>query len=120
MLIGPISDTVDILDQLKKNNQVNLFALTNWSAETFPVALERYDFLQWFQGIVVSGNEKCIKPNAKIYEVILERFNLNAAECLFIDDNKLNVRGALAQGMQSIWFESSSKLRSDLKSLDLL
>ncbi len=120
MLIGPISQTVDILSQLKTNNQVNLFALTNWSVETFPVALDRYDFLKWFQGIVVSGEEKCIKPDAKIYKILLDRYHLNAEECLFIDDNKQNVRGALALGIQSIWFESSSKLKTDLKSLDVL
>ena len=58
MLGGPVNETVEILHLLKQLNKYNLYALTNWSAETFPVALERYDFLKWFDGIVMSGEEK--------------------------------------------------------------
>ena len=87
MLVGPISGTVEILSILKQRRSHRLFALTNWSAETFPIALEKYEFLQYFEGIVVSGEEKTKKPESKIYSTLLDRYTLIAEECLFIDDN---------------------------------
>jgi 2-haloacid dehalogenase len=94
MLGGPIQDSVLLLDKLKKANTHQLYALTNWSAEAFPVALQRYDFLQHFEGILVSGEEKMRKPFPKIYELILDRYKLNAEKSVFIDDNLDNVLGA--------------------------
>ena len=70
MLGGPIKEGVAILNKLKQANTCKLYALTNWSGETFPVALQRYDFLQHFEGIVVSGTEKTRKPFTKIYDII--------------------------------------------------
>lgn len=120
MLGGAIEPSVDILQRLKQKNEFNLFALTNWSAETFPVAKQRYAFLSWFQGIVVSGEERCIKPDRKIYQTLFDRYKLDPQACLFIDDNRHNVAGALSVGMPALWFESPVKLESQLKELDLL
>jgi len=96
-----------------------LYALTNWSAETFPVAIQRYDFLRHFEGIVVSGTEKTRKPFAKIYEIILERYQLNASTCVFIDDNLENVEGAKAIGMKAIQFKNSQQLANELNHLGI-
>ena len=117
MLGGPIEGTVDILRDLKDGGQYPLYALTNWSAETFPYAQERYGFLQTFEGILVSGEEGMIKPARKIYELLLDRFNIEAATSVFIDDSLKNVKGAEAVGMQAIHFQSPTQLRADLRQL---
>ena len=120
MLGGAIDPTVDILKEIHDNNRHNLYALTNWSNETFPVALERYDFLQIFEGIVVSGKEMCKKPDQRIYRILLDRFGLKPNESLFIDDNKRNVQAALQLGIQALWFDTPEKLRLDLKEMHIL
>jgi len=119
MLGGPINDSVDLLSNLKRNNTHNLFALTNWSSETFPIALERFDFLSWFQGIVVSGHEKCIKPDRKIYQILLDRYSLKAENSVFIDDNKRNVAGALSIGMKAIHYKDTPSLKESLSELGI-
>ena len=115
MLGGPIHETVSILRSLKETNKYKLYALTNWSAETFPVALQRYDFLQWFDGIVMSGEEKTRKPFPEIYQVLLGRFNVNPSEVIFIDDSLRNIEGAKAVGIDGIHFQSPEQLLSELK-----
>ncbi|MEP6596395.1 MAG: HAD family phosphatase [Ginsengibacter sp.] len=115
MLGGPIHETVSILRSLKETNKYKLYALTNWSAETFPVALQRYDFLQSFDGIVMSGEEKTRKPFPEIYQVLLNRFNVNPSEAIFIDDSLRNVKGAEAVGIDSIHFQSPQQLLHELK-----
>lgn len=120
MLGGAIDPTVAILKEINDNNRHNLYALTNWSNETFPVALERYDFLQIFEGIVVSGKEMCKKPDQRIYRILLDRFGLKPNESLFIDDNKRNVQAALQLGIQALWFDTPEKLRLDLKEMHIL
>ena len=117
MLGGPIKDTVSVLNELKKDNNYNLYALTNWSAELFPIALERYDFLQHFEGIVVSGAEKTRKPFAKIYEITLERYNITPQKAVFIDDNVDNVEAAIQLGIKGIHFTSAKQLKDDLTTL---
>lgn len=117
MLGDAIAPTVDILRRLREHNTVRLYALTNWSHETFPVALERFDFLQWFEGIVVSGHEKTIKPLNEIYQILLSRYSIPASTAVFIDDNRDNVAGAIAAGMQALHFTSPEQLKSDLAPL---
>ena len=117
MLGGPIQDSVLLLDKLKKSNNHRLYALTNWSAETFPVAIERYDFLQHFEGILVSGAEKMRKPFTEIYELIINRYKLNASRCVFIDDNLDNVLGAQRVGMKAIQYKNSQQLINELNHL---
>ena len=119
MLSGPITLNVSLLQDLSANGDYGLYALTNWSAETFPVAKERYDFLQLFQGILVSGIEKMKKPDPEIYQLLLRRYNLHSQECLFIDDNLRNVEVAREQGIHAIHFTSHPALIESLNSLQI-
>jgi 2-haloacid dehalogenase len=120
MLGGPIAGTVDILTRLKQDKQYDLFALTNWSAETWPVTLQEYDFLSWFQGVLVSGEEKMRKPTPAFYQLLEERFPLKLSTSLFIDDNLRNVEAARALGLRSIHFHSPEQLREGLQKFEIL
>ena len=120
MLGGPIEETVEILKEIKEEDEYELFALTNWSAETFPVALKRFEFLHWFKGIVMSGEEKTRKPFADIYHTLLTRYNVHAGSAIFIDDSLRNVKGAEAVGITGVHFTSSGKLREDLTEMGIL
>jgi 2-haloacid dehalogenase len=120
MLGGPIHDSVEIFRQLKQNANLKFYALTNWSAELFPIALERYEFLHWFDGRVVSGEEGMRKPFSEFYQLLLDRYNVKAEEALFIDDNLRNVKAAEALGITSIHFQSSWQLNEELKRLNVL
>jgi len=119
MLGGPINETVDILWKLKQSNHYKLYALTNWSAETFPVALGLYDFLHWFDGRVVSGEEKMRKPNPAFYQILLDRYQLKAEETLFIDDSLRNISAAEKLGIKSILFQSPQQLQVSLRALEI-
>jgi 2-haloacid dehalogenase len=120
MLGGPINESVEIFRQLKESGKYKLYALTNWSAELFPVALQRYEFLHWFDGRVVSGEEKMRKPFPEFYQLILNRFQLVPQETLFIDDNLRNVKAAEEIGIKSIRFQSPEQLKSDLQEMQIL
>lgn len=115
MLGGAIPDTVEVLRSLKRLNKYKFYALTNWSAETFPVALQRYDFLSWFDGIVMSGEEKTRKPFPEFYQILLDRYQVPAEEAVFIDDNLRNVKAAELLGMHGIHFQSPQQLNEELK-----
>jgi len=119
MLGGAIKDTVVILNRLLKNPDYKVIALTNWSAETFPVALERYEFLHRFEGIVVSGAEKMRKPFPEIYQLALDRYGFKAEDSLFIDDNKRNVDAASKMGITSIHFKSPDDLNAELEKIGI-
>lgn len=118
MLNGEIIENVRLLDPLKE--KYRLFGLTNWSAETFTVAQDRFDFLNLFEGIVVSGIEKMIKPNPSIYDLLLARYDLKADESLFIDDNALNIHVARARGIKSIYFDGTVSLVSTFEKMGIL
>ena len=120
MLGGAIKDSVSILKKIVENTNYKTIALTNWSAETFPIALKRYDFLHWFEGIVVSGTEKTRKPFKKIYYLTLDRYNLKAANSLFIDDNERNIIAAKEIGINTIKFNNPSQLENDLKQMEVI
>ena len=115
MIGGQIKEVVTILKYIVKENKFRVLALTNWSAETFPIALKKFNFLHLFEGIVVSGTERTRKPFSDIYEIILNRYNLNACESIFIDDNIRNIEAANQFGMKTIHFENYTQLESDLK-----
>ena len=115
MLGGPIAGTVALLKKLVDHPDYRVVALTNWSAETFPIALARFDFLHWFEGIVVSGTERTRKPFPEIYQTTLQRFGLEAPASLFIDDNARNVAAAAALGIQTIQFKNPDQLNTDLR-----
>ena len=117
MLNGPIHDAVEIFRELKESGKYQLLALTNWSHQTFPVALERFDFLHWFDGKVVSGEEKTRKPFKVIYETIIQRYNVDPALAVYIDDNARNLVPARELGMEAIQFKDPIQLREDLKKL---
>ncbi|HAY3540219.1 HAD family hydrolase [Elizabethkingia anophelis] len=113
MLKGTIEENVSILRNL--HGRYQLYGLTNWSAESFPYAYKNYDFFSLFNGIVVSGEEKLIKPDERIYELLLSRYNLNASECLFIDDNYENIRTAQAMDFNTIHLPPHTNLKEELQ-----
>lgn len=115
MLGGAITGTVNILEKLLATKQYKIVGLTNWSHETFPIAQKRFDFLNWFDGIVVSGEEKTRKPFADIYNILLTRFNIEANKAVFIDDNLRNIEAAKALGIHGIHFTTPENLIEQLK-----
>ena len=120
MLGEPFHDTVELFRRLKTRGKYKIYALTNWSAETFPVALARYDFLSWFDGIVVSGAEKMRKPAPEFYQILLDRYQVDPRAALFIDDNYRNIVAAEKAGIKSIHFTSAGQLEKELEGLKLL
>lgn len=111
------TDTVELLKTYKDNGMYRLIGLTNWSHETFPVALKRFDFLSWFDGIVVSGTEKMKKPDARIYNLTLDRYEIIPENAVFIDDKLENVHAATKLGMHGIHFTTDAKLKRNLETL---
>jgi 2-haloacid dehalogenase len=94
-----------------------IYGLTNWSGETISVAYKRYPFFKEFDGIVVSGVEKLIKPDKKIFYVLLDRYHLKAEYSVYIDDNIANVQSAKEIGMNAIHFQNAGKLEEELLSI---
>ena len=120
MLNGPIHGTVEIFRRLKESGKYKIYALTNWQAGLFDIALVRYDFLHWFDGRVVSGEEKTRKPFPEFYQRLLDRYDVDPSEALFIDDSMRNVDAAEKLGIKSIHFQGPDKLRESLKELGIL
>jgi 2-haloacid dehalogenase len=120
MMAGPIDGTVKIFDALKAKNQYKFYALTNWSAETFPIALNRFEFFKWFDGIVVSGEEKTRKPFPEFYQILFDRYQVNPAEALFIDDSLRNIEAGQKLGLNTVHFQSSEQLKDELLKRNLL
>ncbi|WP_445452794.1 HAD family hydrolase [Flavobacterium sp. 25HG05S-40] len=112
MLKGEITGTVALLLQLKQ--KYTLYGLTNWSAETIDIAYRRFSFFKEFEGIVVSGTEKLIKPDKRIYQLLLNRYLIKAEESIFIDDNIHNVKAAQELGFYAIHFENPAQLEAAL------
>jgi 2-haloacid dehalogenase len=119
MMSGQIEGTVAILEELYAKG-VPLYALTNWSAETFPHALKRFKFFKRFRGIVVSGELKLIKPDARIFRHLLHKYDVKAEDSVFIDDAPYNVAGANSLGIHGIHFTGPAPLRQELTTLGLL
>ena len=120
MLGGPIAESVEIFRQIKESGKYKTYALTNWQAGLFDIALVRYNFLYWFDGRVVSGEEKMRKPFPEFYQLLLNRYNVKAAEALFIDDNLRNIKAAEAMGITSIHFQLPAQLKTELANLAIL
>ena len=120
MLKGPIQETVDVFRELKDLNKYQILALTNWSAETFPIALDRYDFLHWFDGRVVSGEEKTRKPFREIYQTLIDRFGVDPSTAVYTDDNARNLIPAKELGMYTIHFQDPAQFRRALVDLQAL
>jgi len=119
MIGGEIEESTAILKELHKN-KYNLFGLTNWSHETLPLVINKYEFFSFFSDIVVSGTEKHIKPEIEIYQILLNRNNLDVESCLFIDDHVANIKAAESLGIKSILFKNPRQLRNELQTLNIL
>lgn len=119
MMAGPIAGTVDILAELREQN-VPLYALSNWSAETFPFAQRRFEFLQWFRAIFLSAEVRMVKPDPRIFQYFCEKFSLKPEQIIYIDDLQHNVVAARTIGMHAIRFSDSASLRQELVQLRLL
>ncbi|HRO69003.1 MAG TPA: HAD family phosphatase [Chitinophagaceae bacterium] len=120
MLKAPIPETVEIFRQLKQSDRYKLYALTNWQVGLFDIALVRYNFLHWFDGRVVSGEERTRKPFPEFYQRLLNRYDLKPSETIFIDDNARNVKAAEDLGIRSIHFQSPSQLKEKLTEMGIL
>ena len=120
MLKGPIHESVDIFRQLKNSGQYKIYALTNWQADLFNIALVRYNFLHWFDGRVVSGEEKMRKPFPEFYMKLIDRYNVDINAALFIDDNLRNVKAARDLGIDSIHFIGANNLKEELAKRSIL
>lgn len=118
MFRGEITGTVEILHKVK--DRYKIYGLTNWSAEVFPSAYLKFPFFSEFDGIVVSGVEKLIKPNPEIFYVTLNRFDIKPDETLFIDDNLNNINAAKALGIHAIHFQNAEKLYQELQQLNII
>jgi 2-haloacid dehalogenase len=116
---GAIDGTVEVLADLRERG-VRLLALTNWSAETFPIARGRYPFLAWFEGIVVSGEIGIAKPDARAFEALIERHDVEPSRTVFVDDSEANVMAAEELGFIGLRFANPDTLRADLERLGLL
>ena len=119
LIAGPIDGTVDVLAELKARG-VPIYAITNWSAETFPPQRQRFPFLSWFNGIVVSGFEGVIKPDPRIFSILCERHGVAPESAVFIDDVAANAAAASALGIHGIHFRSADQLRHELVAVGML
>ncbi len=117
MLGDALHETVEIFHELKQTGKYKLYALTNWSEELFPHARERFEFLKWFDGIVVSGEEKMRKPSEEFYKLLLDRYHLDPANTIFIDNNLKNIKGAEAVGISGIHFHNPKQLKEELNKI---
>jgi 2-haloacid dehalogenase len=114
MLGGDIGGSVELLAELRATG-VPLYALTNWSAETFGIARGRFEFLSWFDGVLVSGEERMIKPDPAIFRLLLDRFGLDPQATLYVDDSPANVAAAGDLGFDAVRFTGPEQLRRDLE-----
>ena len=119
MLGGDIPGAVELLAELRATG-LPLYALTNWSTETFVLARERFAFLDWFDGLLVSGEERIIKPDPAIFELLLDRFGLDPGSTFYVDDSEANVVAAAALGLDAVRFTGPGRLRRDLAARRLL
>lgn len=119
MFAGPIKGTLDIFEAIKASKKYRYYALTNWSAETWPTALELFPFLSSFEGVVVSGQEKTRKPYTDIYNILFERYQINPSTAVFIDDNFDNIEAAKELGMHAIHFKNPVQLATEIKNLGI-
>ena len=119
MVAGEVPGSVEVLAELRAAG-VPLYALTNWSAETFAITRERFEFLDWFCGLLVSGEEGMTKPDPAIFRLLLDRFGLDPQATVFVDDSATNVAAAEALGLDAVRFTGPERLRRDLVARRLL
>jgi 2-haloacid dehalogenase len=119
MIPGAIEGTVAVLAELKQRG-VPVYGLSNWSAETFPAQRPRFPFLSWLDDLLISGEVGVIKPDPRIFEILLERNAIDPATAVFIDDVEANARAATRLGIHGIHFRSPADLRRELAAVGLL
>jgi 2-haloacid dehalogenase len=119
-MIGSVDNgSVEVLRAVRETG-MPCYALTNMEAETYPLRLKRFPFLDWFDGTVVSGREGVAKPEPAVFTLLLDRFGLTAGATLMIDDNSENLDAAGHLGIQTTLFLSSRQLRSELEAAEIL
>ena len=119
MVGGPIDGTVEILSELREQG-IRLYALTNMETHTYPLRRERFEFLRWFEGTVVSSDEGIVKPDPRLFRILLERYGLQAPSTLLIDDSARNIEAARELGLATVHFRSPEALRQALEETGLL
>ncbi|MDR3049418.1 MAG: HAD family phosphatase [Elusimicrobiota bacterium] len=119
VIVGMIDGTVDLTLSLKRAGY-KIFALTNWAKNKFEILTTKYDFLKYFDGIVVSADVKAIKPAPEIYNILCAKYNLIPQECVFLDDLPANAEGAKSIGMQAIVFKTPSQAKEALEKLGVI
>jgi 2-haloacid dehalogenase len=113
MIAGQFDRTVDVLSELKATG-ISCYALSNMEREVFPVRYERFPFMKWFDGYVISGLEGVAKPDRRIFEILLKRYALEPQETVFIDDSQRNVEAARKLGIHSVHYKSAERLKHEL------
>ncbi|MFD1293878.1 HAD family hydrolase [Lutibacter holmesii] len=119
MFKGTLEKNVALFKHFKASKDYRVFALTNWSAEKWDKAIELFPFFNDFDGVVVSGQEKCRKPSEKIFQIIFERFQITPEKAVFIDDNKENIEASNQLKLNGIHFQNHEQLLQDLKDLNI-
>ncbi|MBD3211570.1 MAG: HAD-IA family hydrolase [Candidatus Lokiarchaeota archaeon] len=117
-MLTPIKENVEILNELK-NKGYRLYILSSFIKEAFSYIQSRYEFLSLFDGAVISYQEGCIKPEKEIYRILLQRYNLNPEECIFIDDHKVILKPARQLGMNVIHYQPDTDLREELQKFSI-
>ncbi len=120
MFSGPIKKNVEIFKKLQQDKSIKIYALTNWCTEKWDTALKLFPFFNEFDGIVVSGQEKCVKPFPEIYHILFERFDINPKNAVFIDDNKLNIVAAKTLGLNTVHYSPKTNLFAELEAFGIL
>lgn len=119
MISGEIPESVTVLKQVKSVGYP-VYALTNWSAQTFPLVSDEYPLFGFFDGIVVSGLEGVAKPDVEIFHLLIDRYGLDPSSTVFIDDSLPNIESAGTLGFQTIHFKSSRQMREKLTHIGVL
>jgi HAD superfamily hydrolase (TIGR01509 family) len=119
MVPGLVPGTLALMERLEKR-AVPLYAITNFSAEKYAAACVRFPFFDRFRGVIVSGRERLLKPDRVIFDLLVNRYNLRAADCLFIDDSMANVMGAKSAGMAAHHFRDAEGLETELAARGLV
>lgn len=119
MFSGPIIESVELFKNLKASKKYKIYALTNWSAEKWDIAVELFPFFNDFDGVVVSGQEKTRKPYPKIYTILINRYSITPEKAIFIDDNEENIVAAKKLKFQAIHYKTHPQLVKSLRSLQI-
>lgn len=117
-MLTPIKENVEILHDLKANGY-NTYILSNFIEETFEIMEKKYNFFSLFDGKIISGQEKVIKPEIEIYQKLIEKYNLVPEECVFIDDIHSFLFPARKLNIKTILFTPNTDLRTELRKLDI-